>query len=126
VRDQRLIPLAHRVPVDAVHAGFEEVVAFLAPDFVENFRPFLLRNAVHKKVGGGDGFGIGFAFGLGIVEFEVVFGAREDFLAIVGNDEGTQALGESGLLAVLEGKKDQSGRRVGVSAVKRSASTTVN
>src|SRR5258708_8992062 len=125
-RDQRRVLFAESVTIVTVHILGVVESAIAAPDFMEAFRPFLLRNAAHKKVGGGDGFRIGFAFGLHIVELEVVFGTCEDFLAVVGDDEAAEAFGEGGFLAVLEGEKDQSGGRIAVPAVKRSASTTVN
>ena len=40
VRHERLILLANRLPVHAVHAGFKEIVALLPPDFVEDLLPF--------------------------------------------------------------------------------------
>ena len=125
-RDKRGILFAESIPIVTVHILGVTEIAIAAPDFIEDFCPLLLRNAVHKKVGGGDGFRTGFAFGLGIVEFEVVFGAREDFLAVVRDGEGTEAFAEGGFFAVLEGEKDQGGGRIAVAAVKRSASTTVN
>ncbi len=40
IRHERLIFLANRVPVHAIHAGFKEIVALLPPDFVEDLVPF--------------------------------------------------------------------------------------
>ena len=87
VINKRAILVAQRVPIIAVHILDVEEIAVTSHNFVEDFDPLLLWNAVHHEAVGGNILRAGFAFGLEVVKFESAPVAHQDFLAVLGNVE---------------------------------------
>src|SRR5579859_272757 len=118
---QRAVLRQQRVPVVAVHVFDVEEVAVTAADFVVHFDPLFVGHAINHEVGGGNGFGTGLPFRLGIEELEAGFVADDDFAAVRGNIESLNLFCERSFFAVFQRKEDQAGIGVGIASVEGSA-----
>src|ERR1039458_6552101 len=126
VLEQRLILFAYRLPIVAVHVGHIEEIAIAAPDFVEDLGPLFVRNAIHKEVGGGDGFLAGGAGGRGVHDREAGRVADQELGTITGQDEAGVIVQEGGFLAVLEGIDADGAFGFGLAAVVRTGTGAVD
>ena len=85
-----------------MHVLDVEEIAVTAPDFVEDFHPFLLRDAIDHQTVCGDGFAARLSFRLHVVQFEVALLAHQNLLAVRGNVESVDFFHQCAFLAVFQ------------------------
>src|ERR1043165_4924938 len=102
ILQQRLVLLAQRDPVEAVHIRHIEPVAITSPNLVEDLVPFFSRHAIDIQTRSRNGLARSFALRRRVVK--VVSGSlsNENFRAVVRKRVAAHVVDERRLLAILQ------------------------